>query len=158
MGTLTINRSTVSGNRTCCEGGQAGGIYNLGTLRVNSSTISGNQAYNVCYYSCLSSGGGIENGGTLIINNSTISGNTAVNKCSKYCVARGAGIDSYGPLFQSNNSTISGNSPSFVGCSAYCFAYAGGINNDFVAEPFEKTPSVTAELVRVAEWSAAPTC
>src|SRR5215469_960124 len=41
LGTLTISRSTVSGNRTCCAGGQGGGIYNLGTLTVNNSTISG---------------------------------------------------------------------------------------------------------------------
>ncbi len=75
--TLTISKSTVSGNQAavpcnilfnhCGSGG--GGIFNQGSLTVNNSTISGNDAF---------SGGGVFNGVfslRLTVNNSTIAGN-----------------------------------------------------------------------------------
>lgn len=67
-GTLTLNRSTVSGNNSSSDGG---GIYNYvdGTLTLRSSTVSGNTGYY---------GGGIATDGTrLTLYSSTLSGNTA---------------------------------------------------------------------------------
>ncbi len=66
-GTLSINNSTVSGNR----GRFGGGILNSGTLSINNSTLSNNTG---------SYGGGICGGGTLDITNSTFSGNTATEQ------------------------------------------------------------------------------
>jgi len=103
-GTLTINRSIISGN----SGNSGGGIFSYNTLTVNNSTISGNSSWG--------GGGGINNQGRLTINNSTISGNSA---------AAGGGIynsinNSYGTL-TINNSTISGN-----GAAAGGGIYNGG--------------------------------
>ncbi|TVP76785.1 MAG: hypothetical protein EA353_11555 [Puniceicoccaceae bacterium] len=66
-GTLTLNRSTLSGNSAFL----GGGIYNYfgGTVTLNQSTLSGNSAS--------SSGGGISNGGALMLTNSIVAGNTA---------------------------------------------------------------------------------
>ena len=94
-GTLTLDHSTVSGNRadsgggianggTCTisnsivsdnevsYGGRGGGIDNDALLTINDSTISGNSADGI-------PGAGISNSGTLIVNNSTISDNTQIN-------------------------------------------------------------------------------
>lgn len=59
--------------------GVGGGIYNMGTLTINRSSLSGNSVIPPSYHTIRSSGGGISNGGTLTINNSTLSGNTAPN-------------------------------------------------------------------------------
>ena len=63
-GTLTLDRSLVTGNGAR----DAGGITNGGTLLVTRSTISNNQAADI---------GGLGNGGTLTMANSTVSGNGA---------------------------------------------------------------------------------
>jgi hypothetical protein len=112
---LTINESTISGNREparppnfCVTGGA--GIHNVSsTLTINNSTVSGNTIAgnlthpNVC-------GGGILNYiGTLVINNSTISGNVARGYGQGN--GTGGGIANLGSL-TINNSTISGNSAS----------------------------------------------
>jgi hypothetical protein len=107
-GTLTINNSTVSGNRSIHGGG---GIANSGTLTINNSTVSGNCAGSSCFRSVTVNyqapplpngfGGGILNNGTVTINNSTLSGNSAT---------LGGGI--FGGGLKINNSTISGNSAS----------------------------------------------
>jgi len=104
-GTLTINNSTISGNRAVapCKkcNGFGGGIFNNGTLAINNSTISGNSAAGVLG----GGGGGISNGGTLSISTSTVSLNQG---------AAGAGIYNAG-ILTTNNSTISGNSGSWGG-------------------------------------------
>ena len=100
-GTLTINNSILSGNRSGAEGG---GIRNSGTLTLNNSILSGNGAG--------FEGGGIWNSGPLTINNSTLSGN----------VTQGAGGGIYhdrGTLIISNSS-LTGNNSDFDG---------GGISN-----------------------------
>jgi hypothetical protein len=102
---LTINNSTVSGNRVFHTGG---GIANFGTLTINNSTVSGNIAEcEIFVCNGGGAGGGIYNGigGTLTINNSTITGNMAR---SRFPTA-GGGISNEGILTISN-STISGNS------------------------------------------------
>ena len=63
-GTLTVTRSTISGN----QAGIGGGIANGGTLTVSESTISGNHSER---------GGGIFNLESLFVVNSTISENDA---------------------------------------------------------------------------------
>src|SRR5579872_1906987 len=86
-GTLTIVRSTVSGNF-------GGGIFNNGALTINASAISGNSS---------GGGGGILNNGsgrTLTINSSIVSGNKA---------RTGGVISNSCGLVTINNSTISGN-------------------------------------------------
>ena len=68
-GTLSLTRSTLTGNST---GGAGGGIYNTGMLSMTNSTLTGNTA------SGPSGGGGIGTyGGALSVTNSTISSNSA---------------------------------------------------------------------------------
>ncbi len=85
-GTVTINKSTITGNQANSFGG---GICNFGTLTVNNTTVSGN------------GDGGIYNGGTLTVVKSTISGNTTSGG--------GGGITNDGRILTITNSTISGN-------------------------------------------------
>jgi len=65
FGTLTVSKSTLSGN-------QDGGIFNFqGTLTVVNTTLEGNSA---------EEGGGIYNfAGALTISNSTLSGNSVTD-------------------------------------------------------------------------------
>jgi hypothetical protein len=68
-GTLTIDRSAVSGNHVRFGNGSGGGVFADGDVRVFSSTDSNNIARG--------SGGGILSGGDLRVISSTISGNRA---------------------------------------------------------------------------------
>jgi hypothetical protein len=97
FGTLTLTKSTVSGNSATI--GFGGGIVNVGTLIVTNSTISGNSA--VALY-----GGGIMNLGTLAVTNSTVSGNSTH--------AHGGGIGNFGALTAKN--TLVANSVSGGNC------------------------------------------
>ena len=109
-GTLTVERSTISGNTASGGSGRhyGGGIYNAGTLTVEGSTISGNSAPG-------DAGGGVFNdvGGSVTVESSTISNNTA-----GYA---GGGIYNYAGDFTIDDSTISGN--------AAAVAVGGGIEN-----------------------------
>ena len=71
-GTLKLEDSTVSGNRTSLSdicGNHGGGITNEGfTMTITGSTIKNNSSI---------SGGGVDNFATLILENSTLSGNSA---------------------------------------------------------------------------------
>lgn len=67
-GTVTVTRSTVSGN-TVHDGGQGGGIYNGGTLRVLDGNVSNN-------LNAFGSGAGVYNNGDLTVRGTTFSGNT----------------------------------------------------------------------------------
>lgn len=126
-GTLTVSKSTISGN-TAYDGG---GIYNqLGILTVSNSTINANTASRngggvfatrngsvtitdstISGNTASKSGGGISligditfSAGTLMVQRSTISGNTAISDS-------GGGIDLYLNTGQVTvaNSTFSGN-------------------------------------------------
>lgn len=113
-GTLTINKSTISGNFAGLRAGGGGaGIYNLGAATFSDSTISGNQA-SCSGFPCVSQGGGIYNLGHLTINNSTLSGNTSrINGTI-------GGILNFGTATISS-STIAGNSPLGIGnCTSNC--------------------------------------
>jgi hypothetical protein len=93
IGSLTLQRTTVSGGRAIAPFGGGAGVFSQGTLTLNNSTISRN------------SGGGVfDASGRLSVTNSTISGNSA---------GAGGGIISYGATI--TNSTISGNAAKFGG-------------------------------------------
>ncbi|HUG66550.1 MAG TPA: choice-of-anchor Q domain-containing protein [Pirellulaceae bacterium] len=108
QGRLTLDQSTLTGNRAY----NGGGIFNAhgATLTVDGSTLSGNLA---ALPSGGGSGGGIINWGTLTVDNSTFSGNSAGNG--------GGGIhNAFHGTLTVQNSTFSGNSA----------AFGGGIYND----------------------------
>jgi CSLREA domain-containing protein len=68
-GTLTVTRSTLSGNQSVTPGDGGGGAINSGALTLIESTVTANSA--------LSAGGGLYNSGTLLVLRSTIAGNHA---------------------------------------------------------------------------------
>ena len=88
-GTLTITKSTLSGNAASFEGG---GIFNTGMVSITKSTLNGDSA---------EVGGGIyNNGGKLTLSNSTLNGNSAND---------GGGIFNNVGTVSISNSTLSGN-------------------------------------------------
>jgi predicted outer membrane repeat protein len=115
-GTLTVTRSTISGNFTL---GVGGGIDNGGTLTVTSCTLSGNTAVY---------GGGIGNqGGIAALTSSTVSGNLA---------SAAGGIwngDGYGALTLVTSCTVSGNSAVYGGGGIYSQVGLTTLRNTIVA-------------------------
>jgi hypothetical protein len=115
-GTVTLNDSTVSGNRAAYNGG---GIYGgRGKVTLNDSTVSGNSIR-------FGDGGGIYSEDLVTLTNSTVSGNSgARNGGGIYSVGfvkltnstvsdnRGSGDGGgiYGPVEMRDDSTVSGNS------------------------------------------------
>lgn len=95
---LTLNNSTVNGNRTGdgSTGGLGGGIASTYIMTITNSTISDNTT-GVGSTSEGGDGGGIYNSGTLTILNSTIDGNT---------IGTGHGGGFGGGIFNLNNTTI----------------------------------------------------
>src|SRR5437667_16901 len=94
-GTLTVQKSVFSGNRT--RGG-GGGIGNSGTLTIQNSEFSGNSA---------GFGGGIANSGTLAVYNSSITQNTASQD--------GGGIYTCcGGTLELENTVVTGNTPNDI--------------------------------------------
>jgi hypothetical protein len=122
-GRLTVNNSTISGNKAGLKGG---GIYNYSygsTLTVNNSTISGNSAqsgsgiansfsgsltvtHSTIENNAAKYGGGIQNYATATVSNSTINDNTA-----EY----GGGIANQNGTLKVINTTISHNTAEFQG-------------------------------------------
>lgn len=93
-GTLTVVRSTISGN-VVHDGGQGGGIYNGGMLKVLDGSVSNN-------LNAFGPGAGVYNNGTLTVRGTIFSGNTDLE-------------DDGGAIFNTGvatvrNSTLSGNS------------------------------------------------
>jgi hypothetical protein len=124
-GTLTVNRSTISGNsaspscppREFCHS-DGGGIFSAnGTMAISTSTISGNSA---------NESGGVDNRGTLTISNSTVSGNSA---SFNHGNAFGGGIYNGGSTVAISNSTISGNN-----ASGSLGSYGGGIHGTAILQ------------------------
>jgi predicted outer membrane repeat protein len=95
-GELTVERTSITGNRAT---GAGGGLRATGNVVVRRSTISGNTASG----SVLANGGGISASG-LRLEESTVSGNTSASQ--------GGGVFASGTLI---NSTISGNTSSTSG-------------------------------------------
>ncbi len=101
-GTLTLLRSTVSGNTAIATGFNGGGICNIGTLAVVSSTINGNATHDA-------GGGGIFNDGTLTVQDSVIRDNRTFDQYS-YGTEVGGGIDNdFGKLTVTNTAFINNN-------------------------------------------------
>jgi nitrous oxidase accessory protein NosD len=94
-GDLTLNNTTVSGNRAVLDGG---GIYNFGDLTLNSSRLTRNTTGG--------GGGGLFNEGTAVLNFSRVTDNTA---------AYGGGILSVNTLTL-NSTVVSGNVPDDCAC------------------------------------------
>jgi hypothetical protein len=120
-GTITVENSTISLNKAVSPFGIGGGMENfLGTAIIRNSIITGNQAGVTIG---VGAGGGIENNrGTLTIENSTISGNKANGADYGY----GGGLDNYSDSASTGtvtiiDSTISKNTAGGIG---------GGVSND----------------------------
>jgi nitrous oxidase accessory protein NosD len=95
-GDLTLNNTTVSGNRAALDGG---GIYNFGDLTLNNSRLTRNTTGG--------GGGGLFNEGTAVLNLSRVTGNTAADI--------GGGILSVNTL-ELNSTVVSGNVPDDCAC------------------------------------------
>ena len=100
--TLTIEHSSISGNRAS---GEAGGILSFtGDVSLTGSTVSGNVSGNA--------GGGLWlNSGDLVLTNSTVSGNQSA--------LSGGGIRTNPGAVTLVNSTVSGNQSGYVGGGIY---------------------------------------
>ena len=86
-GNLTIDQSTISGNRTEGYYAEGGGIFTNGSLTITRSTISGNSTMGE-----RAAGGGIYASGTVTLTSSTVSGNYTAGSS-----ALGGGIFSSAP-------------------------------------------------------------
>ncbi|HEX5651286.1 MAG TPA: choice-of-anchor Q domain-containing protein [Steroidobacteraceae bacterium] len=100
VGTATIRRSTISGNRVGHGTESGGGIRNLGTLTLVNSTVSNNTAR--------SYGGGIASDGTLTIRGSTVTGNALVAP-PQYYLQDGGGVFVSSGTLTLQRSIVSGN-------------------------------------------------
>ena len=116
-GTLTLNNTTVSGNRAVQDGG---GICNEATLTLTNSTVSGNTA---------TVGGGIFNFlGMAEVINSTVSGNTAT---------LGGGItNTANAILRLSNATVSNNTAANGGGIAILFSPTD-FRNTIIADNFD---------------------
>ena len=106
-GTLNVNNSTISGNRTGDGGwgGGGGGIGNAGTLNITNSTISGNRTGNGSSGAGGFGGGILSESGMLNLTNSTLTGNTTGN---------GASWDGFG-----GGVSLSNSSANITNCTIY---------------------------------------
>ena len=141
-GTVTINSSTISGNRALNDGG---GVYstasmtNAATVTINNSLITGNTAGDngggLANSVFVGGGGPLPDASRMIVNNSTITGNTAND---------GGGVSNFGQngdngsVMTLNNSTITGNTARFTG---------GGIYNRGQSSLFGSTVILTNSTV-----------
>ncbi len=114
FGTLKINYSTISGNRTGdgnnSWGGNGGGIFiGAGTANITTSTISGNSTGNGSAGNSGGSGAGVFAIGTLALTNCTITGNATgtPNNVGGGLVAEGSTIVTSSTI-ASNTASLSG--------------------------------------------------
>ncbi len=106
LGTLTVNSSIIAGNNAT----SGGGIYNLSGLTLDNSTVSGNRTRGGVANSSGGDGGGIYNnaGASAFLNNSTINNNITGDGAGPLHGGRGGGIFSDSSLVL-NQTTVSGN-------------------------------------------------
>ena len=95
---LTIENSTVTGNKTYRTSARGGGIYSSGNVVLYSSVVSGNETFGES-----SGGGGVFASGYVTLTNSTVSNNSTLGR-----LASAGGILATGSIL--NSSVISGNS------------------------------------------------
>ncbi len=140
-GTLTLNNSVISGNRTLggssgggianlqgtltlnntqvhdnLANGNAGGIYNdtNSSMTLNNSIVDGDQTIDGGY------GGGLGNSGTLTLNNSLVNGNQTGGGLQT--AGKGGGIANFAGSLTLTNSTVSNNSSESDGGGVYSTA------------------------------------
>ena len=133
-GTLTVERSTVSGNTASSKGG---GIYSTGPLTVRNSTISGNNA---------KFGGGLRTGAASTITAVTITGNNGSND--------GGGIERGGGTTTLRMTVVAGNtSPMGPDCvGPLTLALANHIGNTASCSTSGPAPTTgNAELGALAD-------
>jgi hypothetical protein len=112
-GTLTIERSLISGNHAACAGGDSGGVENFGTpgspdlpghLLIDDSTIAGNDARLV---------GGVfswnDPNNTLTVENSTIADNSGQDEPSGAARGAGGGVGLGDGVARVENTILAGN-------------------------------------------------
>jgi parallel beta-helix repeat protein len=133
-GSLTIERSTISGSSTTGQESQGGGIFSYGDLTLINSTVSGNSTAGTN-----AEGGGIYSRGDVTLIGSTVSGNSTAG-----FGAEGGGIYSRGDMTLIS-STISGNS------TAGQSADGGGINSDGYMTLIDSTVSGNSTTGQFAE-------
>ena len=152
-GTLTVESSTISGNKAVSGGG---GIYANGMTTIRNSTISGNDAG-------AATGGGINNYGpidsftptTLVAENSTITGNTA--GCGHGVALR----RSWAAAVTLNNSVVNGRVIKWAVLTGSYNLFSGanpgitGSNNQFSTNPLLGPLAETAAPPRPTRFSAA---
>ena len=127
FGTLTVTRSTISGNSAPLVGGgiaNGGALQGSGTLKIIHSTVSGNTS---------AFGGGVfsASNSALTVTDSAVSGNAAPG-------GGGGGIESIGTTLNVTNSSISGNSGG-IGGGILC--EAGSISHSTVTGNTASSPS-----------------
>ena len=150
--TLTLNRSTISGNHA--TGGtfrSAGGIYNdnFGALTATSCTISGNDATGANGFFG-STGGGVDNRNTATLINSTIANNTI----------SGAGADSGGAGISTadnltlTNCTITGNQDMTASGGGGLLVVSGTatVRNTIIAGNTTTTPANGPDVQGIVSW------
>jgi Right handed beta helix region len=112
-GTLTLSRTTITGNAAY----DGGGIDNSGTLNLSDSSVVNNQA--------IYSGSGIDNTGTLTVSHTTISGNSGYRtprvSGRSYLAPQGGGI------FNGNTGRLT---VSYATISSNDAFYGEGIDNN----------------------------
>jgi CSLREA domain-containing protein len=127
-GSVTVNNSSISGNRTFSTYGASGGaiLSFYGTLTINNSSFAGNSANSV--------GGGIAIfSSSATVNNCTFSGNSVTGSGS----GRGGGIyyaggnNGIGNTLTVSNSAFSGNSSDSVGGGLYSSEIVKVYNSTF---------------------------
>ena len=116
-GTLTVNRSTLSGNSAFFAGGAIESLS--GTVNVNDSTLTGNSASLV--------GGAINaSSGTVNVNDSALSGNSS---------GVGGAISTDGTLYV-NDSVLSGNFASAAGGAIFTFSATVTVSDSILSDNY----------------------
>jgi len=90
-GTLTVDRSTLSGNTSS---GKGGGLFNAGTAIVRNSTVNSNAA---------GGGGGIASSGSVQIVHSNVTGNNSNNSSGGGLYRVGGGFSVKSSIIADNN-------------------------------------------------------
>jgi hypothetical protein len=144
-GTLTLDSTTISGNRVgaasslsaLASDAYSGAIQNwLGPLTISNSVISGNQAGATAPNGRFADSGAIfAEGGTLTMSGSTVTNNSATlnaalpNSVDLLAIAGGIHISDQA-AGSIRNTTVSGNSTSMTNTVGDANAFSGGVHTD----------------------------
>ncbi len=128
-GSMTINRSTFSRNRSYVIGtsevnASGGAIFSAGPATINQCTFYGNVASVTASDGSVAQGGAIFSQDILVVNHSTLSGNSAFDALSVGALSSGGGIAN-GGLLTLSNSIVAGNSADSAENIAYTYTELG---------------------------------